>query len=187
MKDPASYFSYLQTRSRFAWLYRCFWLYPRLCRHLPGRGLDVGCGIGDMLRCRPGTVGVDINPDAVAWCKSQGLDAHVMSPSQLPFADAEFDSVVLDNVLEHLTGPERLLAEIRRVLVPGGVLVVGVPGRRGYASDPDHKVYYDEGNLLSVVEGAAFVQERLLHMPFASRWLDRYLRQYCLYGVFRRV
>lgn len=179
MKDSASYFFHPRTRPRFGWLYRCLWLYPRLCRHLPGKGFHVRCGIGDMLRYRPGTEGVDM--------KSQCLDVHVISEDQLHYSDIKLDRVVLDNVLEHRTGPDGLLAEIRRVLVAGGALVVGVPGKLGYASDPDHKVYYDGGSLLRLLQGAGFVQECPLPMLFAWGLLDLHLRQYCLYGVFRRV
>lgn len=186
MSDQIDYFSYLQGRSRLGLWYRHRWLYPRLCRYLKGRALDVGCGIGDMLRYRPNTVGVDINPAAVAWCRQQGLDARVMTPDCLPFADIEFDCVVLDNVLEHLVKPEPLLAEIYRVLRSGGTLVVGVPGKRGYACDGDHKIFYDEAGLVEVMASARLVREYVFHMPLRSTWLDAHMRQYCVYGVFRR-
>jgi SAM-dependent methyltransferase len=186
MGEARSYFAYLQSRSRLAWLYRRHWLYPRLCRHLRGRVLDVGCGIGDMLRFRQCTVGVDINQEVVSWCRAQGLDARVMAPDRLPFADDQFDGVILDNVLEHLSRPESLLREIRRVLARGGTFVVGVPGRRGYDSDPDHKVFYSETELVRVIEKVGLGKECVLHMPLKSAWLDRHMRPYCIYGVFRR-
>lgn len=186
MSDQNSYFEYLRKRSRLGWLYRRFWLYPRLARHLRGRVLDVGCGIGDMLRCRPNTVGVDINPDFVGWCNGLGLQVHQMQPDVLPFPEAEFDGVILDNVLEHLSDPQPLLCEIRRVLSPGGVFLVGVPGICGYGSDPDHKVFYDEKALMKVVTTAGFSSKHVLYMPVRLHWLDRMMRQYCLYGVFGR-
>jgi SAM-dependent methyltransferase len=105
------YFSYLRKRRLTGLLYRRLWLYPRLCKRLEGRVLDVGCGIGDFLNFRSGTVGVDIDASAVAWCRNLGLDAHVMTPDALPFDNATFDAVVLDNVLEHLAAPNALLSE----------------------------------------------------------------------------
>jgi SAM-dependent methyltransferase len=184
MTDHGVYFQYLGQRSRLSLLYRNFWLYPVLCRNLRGRVLDVGCGFGDLLRYRPDTTGVDINPHAVEWCRSQGLDAQLMRPDRLPFDDQVFQGAMLDNVLEHLPQPLPLLREIRRVLAPSGVLVVGVPGRRGYDSDPDHKVFYDAGALKDVVEAARFRRLRLLHMPLPVPGLGHVMRQYCLYGVF---
>ena len=67
----------------------------------------------------------------------------------------------------------------------GGVLV-GVPGERGYASDSDHKVFYDETTLTATLAAAGFEVNRVLHVPCRSRVLARRLRQYCVYGVFRR-
>jgi SAM-dependent methyltransferase len=186
MTAPDEYFEYLKGRGRLGWLYRRYWLYPNLCRYLNGKALDIGCGIGDFLNYRTETVGVDINPATVEWCRHMGLDAQQMSPNVLPFKDASFDSAILDNVLEHLTEPFELLNEIGRVLRPRSSLVVGVPGRRGYATDSDHKVFYDELALVKTLVAAGFRLQHLFYMPIKSAWLDLRLRQYCLYGVFKR-
>ena len=184
--DETAYFHYLRGRSRLSLAYRRLFLYPRLSRHLSGRTLDVGCGIGDMLAFRPDTVGVDVNEQAVAWCRAQGLDARRSTADRLPFGPAEFDSAVLDNVLEHLPDPRPVLGEIHRILAPGGTLLVGVPGEKGFAADPDHKVYYDERKLRATLENSSFHSVHMLHAPFGVPWLSRLLAQYCLYGVFRK-
>jgi SAM-dependent methyltransferase len=182
-----SYYNYLQTRRLSGLLYRKWWLYPKLCRHLFGQVLDIGCGLGDMLAFRPGTVGIDVNPETVDWCRSCGLDAHLMQPDQLPFPSSTFDGVILDNVLEHLIDPVLLLMEVRRVVVSGGVLLVGVPGRRGYERDSDHKMFYDEETLIRCLSQVGFRKKKLFYMPFYSTWLGRHLRSYCIYGVFSRL
>lgn len=184
MAEHGEYFDYLATRSSRGMIYRRWWLYPRLCRYLAGRVLDVGCGMGDMLAYRPNTVGVDVNTRTVDWCRSNGLDAHVMQPDVLPFPPASFDGVVLDNVLEHLADPAPLLSEIRRVLGPTGRLVIGVPGIRGYARDADHKVFYNEETLCQRLAEFGFVPRHLFHMPLGWRFLEKHMSQYCLYGVF---
>lgn len=181
------YFNYLQSRSRLGLAYRNLVLYPRLCRHLHGRALDVGCGIGDLLRFRPETHGVDINPRTVAWCNQNGLKASLMEPDCLPFSASDFDSAILDNVLEHIEHPSALLAEVHRVVKPGGTFLVGVPGRKGYACDADHKVFYDSERLTAVVTQAGFVRRGIFNTPFRSSVLDRHLALYCLYGVFERA
>jgi SAM-dependent methyltransferase len=186
MTENTDYFDSLIRRKRAGLWYRNIWLYPRICRHLSGRVLDVGCGIGDMLSYRAQTVGVEINPRAVAYCRSRGLTAQQMEPDLLPFPDAEFDGAVLDNVLEHLERPEPLLSEVHRVLKSGTSFVVGVPGQRGFASDPDHKRHYSETALIHCVRNAGFELSRAFHQPFRSRLLDRHFRYYAIYGVVRR-
>jgi SAM-dependent methyltransferase len=154
------YFKYLKTRSRVGHAYRQFFLYPKLVRHLHGKALDIGCGIGDMLGFRPGTTGTDVNPKTVEYCKSQGFDACLMDFDVLPFEDKSFDSILLDNVLEHLHDPQ-------------------------WASDADHKVFYDEAALVKCLGQAGFSRKKIFHTPVGrSEWLSRRLRQYCIYGVF---
>jgi SAM-dependent methyltransferase len=180
-----AYFEQLKNRSPLSYWYRYGWLYPRLSRFLKGRVLDIGCGLGDMVRYRANTVGVDVNPKAVEYCRTLGLDVQLMQPDHLPLADQAFDGAILDNVLEHLEHPEPLLGEIRRILKPQSVFIVGVPGRRGYAWDSDHKQYYDETALNACMTSAGFSCERVMHDPLRSAWLDANLRIYALYGVYR--
>lgn len=181
------YFECLRKRKRAGLWYRDLWLYPRICRHLSGTVLDIGCGIGDMVRHRADTIGVDVNPKAVAYCQSEGFNVQLMQPDLLPFVDCEFDGAVLDNVLEHLERPEPLLGEVHRVLKAGGKLVAGVPGQRGFDSDSDHKLHYPEAALVDAMRDAGFQLMTVFHQPFRSRLLDRHFRYYAIYGVFRRI
>ncbi len=112
---------------------------------MPGeRVLDLGCGEGRhaitaWLAAPVDVVGVDLSVKDLAtaaeratefdgdaeggrtlrWVRGSGLT--------LPFADASFDKVICAEVLEHVPDYQRMLAEVRRVLKPGGMLVVSVP------------------------------------------------------------
>jgi SAM-dependent methyltransferase len=184
MTDHRQYSNYLTNRSWIGYLYRRLILYPRLCKYLKFKTLDVGCGIGDMLQFRPNTIGVDVNPFNVEICNDRGLPAQVMDVDQLPFTEGSFNSVLLDNVLEHIEFPDVLLREIHRVLVDGGLLVIGVPGMKGQNSDPDHVVYYDETALMNLAANNNFVIKKFFYMPlFKSQWLSIKVRQYCIYSV----
>jgi len=184
--EQEEYFEYLKQRSRVGILYRQYWLYPRLSRCLQGKALDIGCGIGDLLSYRENTVGVDINEQTVGWCRAQGHSVELMQVDQLPYEDGSFDSVIMDNVLEHIKDPRPILAEAHRVLADDGVLVVGVPGALGYSRDPDHKVFYSREMLVEVLTNADFIEQKIFAMPLNIAWLDTRLSQYCIYGVFRR-
>jgi len=180
------YGEYLMRRSWLSGLYRRHFLYPRICIRLRGRTVDVGCGIGEFLQFRANTVGVDINSHTVAYCKARGLDARLMDPDVLPFEDASFDSALMDNVLEHIAEPAALLRELRRVLRPGGRVLIGVPGVLGWDCDSDHKVRYDEASLQTTMAACDFVAVEGFHTPlWQSAWLSRHLRQYCIFGLYQ--
>lgn len=185
--DWKSYHNYLLQRNRRSLLYRRYYLYPRLSQFLEDRVLEVGCGIGDFLVFRRQTTGVDINPYNINYCRNQGLDAHLIEGERYPFAESTFDGVLIDNVLEHLVDPAPTLSEIQRVLRPGGMLIVGVPGSCGYDRDPDHKHFYDEKLLVTCLEQAGFKTIKIVHMPFRCTFLDRKMRQYCIYCVFQNT
>jgi SAM-dependent methyltransferase len=177
------YFEYLQSRSFTGGIYRKYFLYPRLNRYLKGQMLDVGCGIGDMLAFRPNSIGVDINQLDVEFCKQRGCEAYEMPVDKLPFEDGSFDSVLLDNVLEHLADPDPLLTEIKRVMRKDAVLLIGVPGVKGQSADPDHKVFYNEVSLNTLAVRLGFNVNVMLHSPlWKSDFLSKAVRQYCVYS-----
>jgi glycosyltransferase involved in cell wall biosynthesis/predicted SAM-dependent methyltransferase len=186
-KEYKSYFAYLQTRSILGKLYRNFWLYPFIVKNIKGRALDIGCGIGDMINFRSNTVGVDINTHAVDYCVKKGLDARVMTIDILPFDSNAFDSVIMDHLLEHIENPSFILNEINRVLRKGGVLIIGVPGIKGFACDNDHKIFYNELKLKSLLDDFGFVSNKISYAPFKFKWFDKKLKQYTLYGVFSKL
>jgi SAM-dependent methyltransferase len=94
--------------------------------------LDAGCGTGLNLRHLPkGSVGIDINPRNVELLQHR-LPDHVVlegDVENLPFADGSFGTVLCTEVIEHIPEPAAALAEYRRVLQPGGVLIGSVPAR----------------------------------------------------------
>ncbi|HVW23895.1 MAG TPA: class I SAM-dependent methyltransferase [Polyangiaceae bacterium] len=95
----------------------------------PGRLLDVGCGLGHLLSGVEPTwerYGVEISEYAAEKAAMYGKIFHGDLESA-NYPDRFFDVVTLYHVIEHMEDPERELREIRRVLKPGGWLVVGTP------------------------------------------------------------
>ena len=101
------------------------------------RVLDVGCGTGGYLRIMaplvaPGAaVGIDVSATLIARAQQLAAAAEanvsfqVGDAYKLPFPDASFDRVVASQVLLHLAEPWRAVAQMRRVLAPGGLLSIG--------------------------------------------------------------
>jgi len=184
MAANVKYFEYLKGRSILGLIYKKIFLYPKLSKLLEAQTLDIGCGVGDFLKFRKNSIGVDINQDCVDWCIDQGLNAKHMKMDELPFQDDFFDSVILDNVLEHIENPDPLLDEISRVLRNKGVLIIGVPGLKGYAYDDDHKKFYTKDQLVKILDSHDYINEKIFGMPFDIDFLSNKMRQYCVYCRF---
>jgi SAM-dependent methyltransferase len=102
----------------------------------PRRVLDAGCGTGELaaLVAAPQVVCVDLSDAAIDAARSRGLDARVADVQSLPFADGEFDVVLGNWMLYHVPDLDRGLAEISRVLRPGGRFV-GCDDRDGHLGE----------------------------------------------------
>jgi O-antigen/teichoic acid export membrane protein/SAM-dependent methyltransferase len=113
--------------------------------------LEVGCGTGGLLvaaTCRGLTIeGVDI---ASRWLviarrrledRALSVRLTVASAERLPWPDASFATVVADSLIEHCDDPAVALAEWRRVLRPGGRLLLWSPNRFALATDPHVRLW----------------------------------------------
>lgn len=102
------------------------------------RVLDYGCGSGygsaQIARTARTVDAVDVAEDAIDYARTHfpadNLQFRAIRPdAPLPFADASFDTVLSFQVFEHVRETALYLSEIRRVLVPGGQLVLVTPDR----------------------------------------------------------
>ena len=108
--------------------------------------LDAGCGTGGMLSWlshytgSDGVVGIDLSQTALEFCRTRDeRELTQGSVAQLPFADSSFDLVTSFDVLQHVLdkGDVRAIAEIYRVLRPGGVTFVRVSAYQWLRSGHD--------------------------------------------------
>lgn len=165
-------------------------------RKLPDPGykiLDVGCAAGGTLQfLQPwGEVwGLDCSAEAIALCRAWGQPAERLVQADAtflePFASDTFNLVTAVEILEHLKQPETALASIRRVLKPGGLLILTVPADQRLWSERDqrlaHQHRYTVKELALAVSGAGF---EVLKASYANafyywpyRWLLAFRRRF---------
>jgi len=150
--------------------------------------LDFGCGTGAFLPHleRFGRVSaVDGDENAVAFCHERGRHevVHVPADALLPFDDEAFDLITALDVLEHIEDDVAAMAELRRVLKPGGILLAAVPAFMFLWGDQDeishHFRRYRAGDLGARLRRAGFSVEKtsyfntLMFPPIAALRLVR--------------
>jgi SAM-dependent methyltransferase len=134
-------------------------------RHFPpnARLLDVGCGgawLGDHFE---NYTGIDVSPDAVEAARSAGRQALLVDGDEpLPFDEANFDGVVLKDVLEHVADPVALVREVRRVLKTGGRVFASSPdAQRWVWDDYTHRRPFTRKSFRKLFEDQGLTVERL--------------------------
>lgn len=95
--------------------------------------LDIGCGEAKIWLLFPGlaVTGVDISPANIVKAKKYLKRALIGKAERLPFKDNYFNLILASEILEHMVAPEKALAEISRVLAPGGKAIVTYPNTGG--------------------------------------------------------
>ncbi len=134
-----------------------------------GNLLDVGCSIGTFLAIAKkhgfDTYGIDINKSAVEYAKNLGLNAEVKDLSS--FKDETFEVIILNDVLEHVENPIKMLKDIKRIMKEDGILEISTPnvdsilakisGRRWLHIKPnEHLYYFSPETLTKILELSGF-------------------------------
>ncbi len=143
------------------------------------RALDLGCGLGDftaeLARAGVRAIGAEVAQAAVARASRRHPEVEfcvVPFDGPLPFDDGAFELVWASEVIEHVADTAIWLSEVRRVLVPGGRLLITTPshGRlpvlvRGVErfSEPlgDHLHLYTRRSLAQVLNEFGFAPVRI--------------------------
>ena len=181
-------FAELKTRSFFGKLYSEYYLYPKIKTYLSGHLLDYGAGIGaysSYYEKKGGTVtSAEVNFKCIEYMKTINLKTITIVNNSLDSDDSIYDSVLLDNVLEHIDDPIKVIKEISRVTKINKNIVIGVPGVKGFNVDWDHKSFFDETEIKKMCKSLNLKISKIFYMPlFKSTFLSLNLRQYCIYAV----
>ncbi len=109
--------------------------------------LDIACGEGygsNLLAKNAAQVtGVDINTEVIILAKEKyqrpNLEFLSGSVENIPLPDKNIDVVVSFETLEHIADQEKMLVEIKRVLVAGGLLIISTPDKKNYTDKTGYK------------------------------------------------
>lgn len=141
----------------------------------PGaRLLDLACGRGEMLaafaQAGLDACGLDQAPDAGFCAPNLPIFQADVAKDRYPFEDDSLDAVFLKSVIEHVWEPGHMLAEILRVLKPGGRIIVLTPDFsscvREFYEDPTHVRPYITRSLLLLLNMTGYEKvesERFCH------------------------
>jgi SAM-dependent methyltransferase len=173
------------------------------------RLLDVGCGPGYFLEavCKRfpdlKATGLDLSPSALRCAAARLPDSEFVlaDAHDPPFSPGYFDVLLLNNVLEHLPAPLVLLGRLRRILSPGGCLVISTPSRYRFENlilaalgkptrlmSSDHVTEYTVGQLVELLNHSGYELRQILGPKSKpSRWTMRsavahYFLKPALYG-----
>jgi SAM-dependent methyltransferase len=157
----------------------------------PGDVLDLGCGA----RKWPGSVGVDLSPDTAADV------VHDLDEFPYPFEDGSFDQVLMQDVIEHVREPLRVMEELERICRPGARIHLRTPHFSSALAygDPTHRhVFSADGvRTLAAPRFSHYTGVRLhvvhvtldLWLPFRALGIghlaNRFPRPYECYLAFR--
>jgi len=131
--------------------------------------LDVGCGTGGTMNALQGLArfaGVDMSLTAARFTTRRTGNPVVCGlGTRLPFADASVDGVLALDVFEHIADDAAAVAEVRRVLRPGGALIATVPCHPALFSEHDRALHhvrrYTHAGFLDLLRSGGFRPERV--------------------------
>jgi len=110
------------------------WLAPQPGEYI----LDLGCGDGQLTqriaKTGASVVGVDASAEMVAAARGRGLVAEIANAEAMPYADRNFDAVFSNAALHWVHDQDAMMAQVRRVLKPGGRFVAEMGGHGNIAA-----------------------------------------------------
>lgn len=129
-----------------------------------GRGIEIGVGSGRFAAPLGVQVGVDPSPALLIHAAARGIEVVEGVAEDLPFEANSFDHALVVTTICFVDSPARMLAEARRVLKPGGRLVIGFIDRESalgqdYLAHQAESVFYREATFYSAEEVERLLQE----------------------------
>ena len=128
------------------------------------RILELGCGP----RKRPGVIAMDVNPASAADI------IHDLNEFPYPLADDQFDEVICEHVLEHLNDLIKVMEELHRVVMPGGLIRIYAPYFTSIHQfrDPTHRIFFSAHTFDYFIPGTPVFEFRYSSVQFMLRKVE---------------
>jgi len=149
-----------------------------------GKLLEIGCGHGFFLEAAKQSpfraTGIDISSYAVSYAKKEvKVDARIMDLYKATFRPHSFDAVVAFQLIEHVQDPVVFLKAAKKMVKPGGLLLLATPNEGGYLRKllgshwlsfrhREHLYFFSPTTMKLVLEAAGFSDIRFY--PDETRW-----------------
>jgi SAM-dependent methyltransferase len=185
--------TYLSRQSLFEGIYRGY-INRMKTYSRAGKLLDVGCNIGLFLKVAReegfDVTGVELNRDCAAYGRENfGLEIHSEYLDAIGFPSGSFEVVTLFDVLEHIPDLHNFLKEVRRIIRPGGLLVVQSPNlgslmaeltgsQWSWLTPPDHLYHFTPETLQLLLHESGFTVKECRTWEPAGEFALNLLRVY---------
>jgi 2-polyprenyl-3-methyl-5-hydroxy-6-metoxy-1,4-benzoquinol methylase len=149
--------------------------------------LDIGAGNGEFLyrmkKLGWSVEGTEFDPTAAKFAESNyDVKVHVGELLDIALPSSTYDVITLNHVIEHVYEPERFLQECKRLLAPGGRIVILTPNSQSLGHSlfkqhwrgleiPRHLTIFSVDNFASMADRVGFIREKLTSTARISRYL----------------
>jgi SAM-dependent methyltransferase len=153
-----------------AYIRRNFYL-KNILRFVEGKTIDFGCGVGEVLKYLPsGSIGLDPDKTSIKYCQNKNLNVKFYDLNKEKYGlnslkNQEFDTLLMNHVLEHIDSPKEIMSKILREAKKLNLsrVVVAVPCKKGFKADETHIEYIDNDFFEKEIKTADY---RIIHKKY---------------------
>jgi 2-polyprenyl-3-methyl-5-hydroxy-6-metoxy-1,4-benzoquinol methylase len=159
-----------------------------LLEHMKGKTLDIGCGEGELLikatLLGHDIIGIDHSPKEIETAKKTAvlsktkINIKLASVEALPFEENTFDTIIMGELIEHLTNIKSTINYVLKFLKPGGQLLITTPA--GFAHvDVDHINFFFTEKTYEIIEKLWVLQwmPQMICMTHNAIAIDKLLKK----------
>jgi len=185
----------IKQRGFFRRIARAYYL-SAASKLLSGPTIDIGCGPGELLkRLPPGSIGFEINPTTVEYCRKMNLNVKLYKPEEDKFrltelSKGQYKSMIMSHVLEHLENPHKVMNALLRTAnrLELEKIVIIIPCRKGFGFDQTHNTFIDKNFFYQhgLVTQSNFTLSRMKYFPVNLKFFGNFFTHHELHVIYEK-